>query len=109
MSNANRVYLGSFDSWKDLIREFTGPDKMREPARVWAEYDHGGYDGSAVVVYKIGRKVYVNEGGHCSCYGLEDQWSPTEYASVKEFEACSRKATYGQIKDNLPAILTTLR
>lgn len=46
---------------------------------LWAEYDNGGYEGSAIVIYRQGDKVFEVSGGHCSCYGLEDQWAPEEY------------------------------
>jgi hypothetical protein len=52
---------------------------------VMAYYSYEDYQGSAMVVYRDKRdgKVYANYGSHCSCYGLEDQWSPEE-VSLKE-------------------------
>lgn len=75
----NNVYLGNFEDWNDVQREFNTNEP--EPKEViYANYDMGGYDGSAFVVYRNGRKYYLVQGGHCSCYGLEDQWNPEEYS-----------------------------
>lgn len=43
-----------------------------------AYYDTGCYNGSAQVLFEKLGKLYICDAGHCSCYGLEDQWSPTE-------------------------------
>lgn len=51
-----------------------------EPCEVllaWYEYED--YSGSARVVYRRGDDYYEVTGGHCSCYGLEDQWEPEKY------------------------------
>lgn len=37
-----------------------------------------GYDGCALVVYEKGGTLFEVNGGHCSCYDLEGQWSPEE-------------------------------
>lgn len=85
------VYEGSFSSWKNVIEEFNGcyddeeakqkvAELYPEPDIVlYANYGGGSYDGDAIVVWYDKGKFYTNEGGHCSCYGLEDQWSPEEY------------------------------
>lgn len=86
------VYQGRFNNWNDVVENFfdTGyADEQKkknalevcpEPDRVFiAAYGGGGYDGDALVVFRRGEKYYTVEGGHCSCYGLEDQWKPEEY------------------------------
>ena len=104
------LYKDLFSSWENVLEEFTGPStEARHPTRVWASYSYEDYSGDAAVVFRRGRKVFVQDGGHCSCYGLEGQWGPTEYASIAEFELCARKETYGLIHGNLDEILATLR
>lgn len=43
-----------------------------------AAYENEGYDGTAMVVYIKDGKLFEVNGGHCSCHGLEGQWSPEE-------------------------------
>lgn len=73
---ANRYYFG-FGDWKDVIGQFYA-GKIPEPKYVYAVYSTPAYSGSATVIFKQGRKWFEASGGHCSCYGLEDQWGPQE-------------------------------
>ncbi len=79
------IYQGNFTSWNDVVERFFdySADQIKlnpEPEQVFmASYDGCGYDGDAVVAYRIGEKYYWVEGSHCSCYGLEGQWKPEEY------------------------------
>lgn len=45
---------------------------------IFASYYTGGYEGRAYVLFEQDGKLYEVFGGHCSCYGLEDQWNPEE-------------------------------
>lgn len=98
------VYNKGFSSWESVIEEFHGTvygndlDKRKvaelypKPEIVlYAEYGGGSYDGDAVVVYFDKGKFYTVEGGHCSCYGLEDQWNPEEYDPETFLAALERK------------------
>lgn len=38
--------------------------------------DPWGYSGAAFVLFRKDGEYYTVEGSHCSCYGLEGQWSP---------------------------------
>lgn len=71
-------YFG-FSDWADVIGQF-GPvpdHDMTEPELAYAVYSTPAYEGSATVVYRRDGQWFENSGGHCSCYGLEDQWGPT--------------------------------
>lgn len=72
----NTHYYG-FDNWSDVIAQFNAPE-MPEPELVYAVYSTPAYEVAADVVYRQDGKWFHNSGGHCSCYGLEDQWEPTE-------------------------------
>jgi hypothetical protein len=66
---------------------------MKEPLPdevIAADYDGGGYDGAAFVVYRNGDKYYTVSGSHCSCYGLEDQWEPEEYTKEQLIAALQK-------------------
>jgi len=79
----NNPYRDLLSSWKDVQERFNTSEG--EPKTViFAAYSYEDYSGSAAVIYKKGRKFYLVEGSHCSCYGLEDQWAPAEYASKRE-------------------------
>lgn len=43
-----------------------------------AFYNYECYEGDAFILYKQNEKLYEVNAGHCSCYGLEGQWSPEE-------------------------------
>lgn len=75
------MYLGSFDSKKSIsqiFREDLGPETKIQ----FAVYDQQDYDGSAFVLFIEGGKLYEVNASHCSCFGLEDQWSP-DRTSIK--------------------------
>ena len=42
------------------------------------DYTYEDYSGDAVVIYVQDGKFYMVDAGHCSCYGLEEGWSPEE-------------------------------
>jgi glucuronate isomerase len=79
-------YQGMFSSWADVQEQFGTHDK--EPTEViLAAYDEEGYDGSALVIFRRGRRYFTNYGSHCSCHGLEGQWDPiqTTKRELKKF------------------------
>lgn len=89
------AYRNEFSSWADVVSAFseglpgfqwgTSVKSIKgapaeEPEEVlWADYEAEGYEGSALVIYRQGNKVFEVSGSHCSCYGLEGQWEPEEY------------------------------
>ncbi len=73
------MYKGNFKNKKDVKLEFRCSDKEIVDANILlAWYGYGDYDGSAFVLFERDDKLYEVNGGHCSCYGLEDQWVPEE-------------------------------
>lgn len=73
-------YFGNWSTYEDMIRDWnaTTPDMPTPRQIVFAVYSTPSYDGSALVIYRQNGKLYEVHGSHCSCYGLEDQWSPEE-------------------------------
>lgn len=45
---------------------------------LFALYSTPSWEGYAFVLFKKDGKLYEVHGSHCSCYGLEDQWTPEE-------------------------------
>lgn len=98
-------YRGDYN-WEEILREFgEDPSKIEAPEElIFANYDGGGYDGQAdVLFYDQGRFWYVTA-GHCSCYGLEDSWSPEPY-SFEALRGQVERAEYGFFKDRKELIL----
>ena len=57
---------------KKILEDLEGAELL------YATYETGNYEGHSNILYKKDGKFYENYGSHCSCYGLEGQWSPTE-------------------------------
>lgn len=71
----NRHNYYGFVDWNDVAGQFSatlGP----EPDLVYAVYSTPAYEGAASVIFRQGGTWFEAGGGHCSCYGLEDQWDP---------------------------------
>jgi hypothetical protein len=85
-------YFGHWKDKQDVIYEFGIDPKELDEARIHiAWYGQGDYDGSAFVLYTKDGQLYECHGSHCSCYGLEGQWSPEETT----VEALNHRLTQG--------------
>jgi hypothetical protein len=85
-----QVFNNLFQSWEDIKREFNTDAK--EPDKIlYANYTYESYSGDALVVFKQGDEYGWVEGGHCSCYGLEDQWRPEMYSAELFLSVLERK------------------
>ncbi|ASA22615.1 hypothetical protein [Paenibacillus donghaensis] len=73
-SNMEEVF-GSFESWETQDHALSN---HKEEAVLFASYGNDNYSGAAWVLFLKDGKLYEVNGSHCSCYGLEDQWSPEE-------------------------------
>ena len=60
-------------------------DDLRGATIFMGEYTYESYEGSAMVVYEKDGVLYECNGGHCSCNGLEGQWSP-EVTTIEALE-----------------------
>lgn len=117
------VFFGWGDDYKtggyaDFVREWREdrwgdtpvPLSDRFPLEgdvLFASYGHGSYCGDALVLFRRGDGLFVNEASHCSCNGLEGQWDPKsippEYIkqlakSITETETDG----YGPLSDHEP-------
>lgn len=93
------VYQGEFTCWNDVVREFAPGSDFKEPSQVYlAVYNLGNYEGYAEVIWRQGRKYYLLEGSHCSCYGLEETgWDPEEFKTKKLFVEYLKKCKRNDI------------
>src|SRR6185369_12001724 len=108
-------YNGEFSCWGDdgkeswgttsVMGQFHEPLDTPEPEYVWAKYNHECYDGAALIVYKQGDFWYSVYASHCSCYGLEDQWTPEPFDPAMQFEALRKgKTLFGYYSNEFDSV-----
>ena len=74
------TYFSNFDSKESISEAYQGTsaqDLLGATVHI-AWYGYGSYCGSSIVIYEKNGKLYEVNGSHCSCNGLEEQWSPEE-------------------------------
>lgn len=90
-------YFGSFENYGQMMELWGDVKKTPIPTDdeiLFASYEDESYEGSALVIFQHGGKLYEVNGGHCSCFGLsesgysgesESQWEPeeTSWAALK--------------------------
>jgi hypothetical protein len=90
------VFFGLFFDKEDVEEEFYV--EIGDVQIIYAEYSYQDYEGEAFVLFVEKGIIYEVNGSHCSCMGLEGQWSPEEndYAAIM-----ARPNIPQQAKDNL--------
>lgn len=64
---------------QEIAHEFEIEESELDGCHIlFAAYKNEDYEGSALVLFTKDGKLYEVSGGHCSCNGLEGQWSPEE-------------------------------
>jgi hypothetical protein len=80
------MFLNNFDNQADVEREFElTPGELNNCKILIAAYNTGDYEGDAFVLFQEDGKLYEVHASHCSCMGLEGQFSPEE-TSVEALE-----------------------
>lgn len=69
------LYHGDWTDYESLKDSY--PNAPPEESIIYACYTYENYDGSALVVFADGGRLFENNDSHCSCYGL-DKWEPEE-------------------------------
>lgn len=81
------MYYGLFDSAECVAGSFGIDIAIVDSVNmIAAKYTYEDYQGSALVLFEKDGKFYRIHGGHCSCYGLDEQsysgggtqWEPEE-------------------------------
>lgn len=90
------MYIENFKNNETISAEFRTPEGALDGANVLlAWYGYGSYCGDAFVLFEKTGKLYEVDGSHCSCFGLEGQWSPEETS----WEALAKRNFYGSGSD----------
>lgn len=97
------THHNNFNSNEDIIEEFNlNHGDLDGKTILLADYTYEDYSGDALVIYEEGGKLYEVNGGHCSCYGLEGQWSPEETT----WEALKLRDLSGSVQERLTELCT---
>lgn len=102
--NQSPVFLNNWDDVKDVISDFEGVWEEKELEKalekykgikiLFASYGYSNYEGDAWVLYTEDNQLFEINAGHCSCYGLEEQWDK-EPVVLKELKHRLEKGTFG--------------
>lgn len=79
---------------KEQIREVL-TTSLKGVNLLFSYYCYENYEGDAFVLFEKEGKLYEVNGSHCSCYGLERQWSPEE-VMPEELEHRLLEGTFGE-------------
>jgi hypothetical protein len=75
----NDWFEQKYDCEKGEYKPYEYPAEFpTEDELLFASYGGGSYEGDASIVWKRDGKFYEAHGSHCSCYGLEGQFSAEE-------------------------------
>lgn len=90
---SQKVYFGEWRNQREMEDSFGIQPLSRDIEILFASYECGCYEGTALVVFKDKAKnsLYVVEASHCSCYGLEGAWEPDW---VLEKQLCAKRLLY---------------
>lgn len=99
------IYLHNWTEKMDLIRDFEnlwsgeGHDEKVEKYKdiniLFASYGYDNCSGDAWVLFEKNGELFEVNGGHCSCYGLEGQWSP-EPVVLQELQTRLESGQFGR-------------
>lgn len=89
-------FITGFSDDADIAAQFAAPKGALDGAEVlFAAYTYEDYSGDALVVFRKDGRLFEVNGGHCSCYGLEDQWSPEETTTEALLHRLDKGSRYG--------------
>lgn len=94
--NATAPTCGNAEYWHEQKERMTATlesEKWKNIKVLLASYAYENYEGDAFVLFRRDGKLYEVNGSHCSCYGLEGQWSPEETS----IEALRKRLTDGTL------------
>jgi len=109
---ARQVYFGEWEGLEgkaQMEKDFAIEPLPEETEIMFALYhDPYGYSGEAFVIGREKGVLFFIEGAHCSCYGLEGQWSPdpTTAATLRHMNAQGTQFQY--LSDDARAALSAL-
>lgn len=105
-------YFGNWGCREDVAKDFE-EDEINFPcegAIHFAGYYYEDYSGNAFVLFENNGELFLVEGSHCSCNGLESSWCPekTTWAALRMkkfwyFNDATQKEVEALIASHLPS------
>ena len=72
-------YFENFKTIADVHEQFSITSEQVQDAQIlYAYYGSGSYCGAATVLFQRDGTLYEVTASHCSCDGLEGEWTPAE-------------------------------
>ena len=71
-------YFDNWNSYDAMVADFSQAVDANDDEILFAQYGYESYEGNACVLFQRNGVLYRVDAGHCSCYGLEGQWTPEE-------------------------------
>lgn len=106
---SNKSPHSNIESWEQHKKDAQKALLIHAKEKIlFATYTYENYSGEAWVLFFKGKTLYEVNGGHCSCNGLEGQWSP-EKVSLKELENRVKNGTFGEDNYNGGSFKTELK
>lgn len=103
------AFLNNFDEQHDVESNYGLTEGELDGCQfIIADYTYENYSGSSFVLFVLNGQLYENHGSHCSCYGLEGQWSPEE-TSIEELEGRLDRGGLGEYEYVLREALDKLK
>lgn len=85
----NKYYLNDWKgkSAENILDAFEVPAEDRDVNILFATYNYEDWTGDAFVILEKDEKLFEVHAGHCSCYGLEDQFilEETSIATIEHY------------------------
>ncbi len=100
---------------EEMKRDFEIKDEDLAGAEILlASYGYGSYCGDAFVLFRKDGQLFEVNGSHCSCYGVEGQWTP-QSVTLQELKHRLEKGELGKddyydnkFDDELKGVLESL-
>jgi hypothetical protein len=103
------VFVDRFGSVEDVCDQFNiGQDELKDALVYAAVYSYEDYSGSAFVLFEKDGKLFSVSGGHCSCYGLEGQWTPEEENWETILHWLDKGEMFNEFSDEMRAYLRSV-
>jgi len=81
--------------WEEKKIKMANAIKEYEPIHIlFASYSYANYSGDAFVLFEQDGKLFEVNAGHCSCYGLEGQFSHEETTLEAVAHRCPSRMAY---------------
>lgn len=102
--------------WKEtglngLLKDFEISEEVLKGSEILLAYyyqDNDEYVGNAVVLFRRDSSLWLVIAGHCSCYGLEEQWEPEETSIEALKQILTKGSMFEDIQREMADVIKSL-